>query len=146
MALQKETIYVGIIGLLAGIVIAGGAAVFAVNNNNHGMMNMMGMSTSHMKDDSADHMGMSMNDMSDELNGRTGDDFDKNFLAMMIAHHQGAIDMAKLADKNAKHREIKDLSKDILSAQSKEIDQMQTWQTEWGYKSTPQIQNHMMSH
>lgn len=144
MALQKETIYVGIIGLLAGIVIAGGAAMFAVNSNNHGMMNMMGMSTSHMKDDSVDHMGMSMNDMSGELSGRTGDDFDKNFLAMMIAHHQGAIDMAKLADKNAKHQEVKDLSKDILSAQSKEIDEMQTWQTEWGYKTTPQ--SHMMGH
>lgn len=146
MALQKETIYVGIIGLLAGIIIAGGTAVLAVNNNNQGMMKMMGMNTSQMKDNDAGHMGMSMNDMSDELNRRTGDDFDKNFLSMMIAHHQGAIDMAKLADKNAKHQEVKDLSKDILGAQSKEIDQMQTWQTEWGYKSTPQIQNHMMGH
>lgn len=144
MALQKKTIYVGVIGLLAGIIIAGGAAVLAVNTGNRGMMNMMGIDTSRMKDTSADHMNMSMNDMSDELNGRTGDDFDKNFLLMMIAHHQGAIDMAKLADKNAKHQEIKDLSKDILSAQSKEIDQMQTWQTEWGYKITPQ--SHMMSH
>lgn len=144
MTLQKETIYIGIIGLLLGIVIAGGAAVLAVNSNNRGMMSMMGMDTSRIKDTSADHMGMSMNDMSDELNGRTSDDFDKNFLAMMIAHHQGAIDMAKLAEKNAKHQEIKDLSKDILSAQSKEIDQMQTWQTEWGYKTTPQ--SHMMGH
>lgn len=144
MALQKETIYVGIIGLLAGILIAGGAAVLAVNNNNQGMMKMMGMNTSNMKDNSTDHMGMSMNDMSNALNSRTGDDFDKNFLSMMIAHHQGAIDMAKLADKNAKHQEVKDLSKDILGAQSKEIDQMQTWQTDWGYKSTPQ--SHMMGH
>lgn len=144
MALQKETIYVGIIGLLVGIVIAGGAAVLAVNNGNRSMMSMMGMDTSRMKDTSADHMDMSMNDMSDELNSRTGDDFDKNFLAMMIAHHQGAIDMAKLAEKNAKHQEVKDLSKDILSAQSKEIDEMQTWQTDWGYKTTPQ--SHMMDH
>jgi uncharacterized protein (DUF305 family) len=144
MALQKETIYVGVIGLLAGIIIAGGTAVLAVNSDNRGMMNMMGMNTSRMKDTSADHMGMSMNDMSDELNGRTGDDFDQNFLSMMIAHHQGAIDMAKLADKNAKRQEIKDLSKGILSAQSKEIDEMQTWQTEWGYKTTPE--SHMMGH
>lgn len=144
MTLQKETIYVGIIGFLVGIVVAGGAAVLAVNNDNRGMMSMMGMDTSHMKDTSTDHMGMSMNDMSDELNGRTGDDFDQNFLSMMIAHHQGAIDMAKLAEKNAKHQEVKDLSKDILGAQSKEIDEMQTWQTEWGYKTTPQ--SHMMDH
>lgn len=37
MALQKETIYVGVIGLLAGIIIAGGTAVLAVNNENRGM-------------------------------------------------------------------------------------------------------------
>lgn len=133
MALQKETIYVGVIGLLAGIIIAGGAAVLAVNNNNRGMMNMMGMNTSRMKDDSSGHMGMSMNDMSRDLQNRTGDDFDKNFVAMMIAHHQGAIDMAKLAEKNAKHDEIKELSKDVISAQTKEIQDMKKWQQDWGY-------------
>ena len=145
MTLQKETIYVGIIGLLVGIVIAGGAAVLAVNNDNRGMMSMMGMDSSRMKDTSADHMGMSMNDMSDELNGLKGDDFDENFLSMMIAHHQGAIDMAKLAQANAKHQEIKDLADDVLSAQSKEIDQMQTWQGDWGYKDVPKSHD-MMSH
>lgn len=76
MTLQKETVYVGIIGLLAGIVIAGGTAVLAVNNNSQGMMKMIGMNTSQMKDNDAGQMGMSMNDMSDELDGRTGDDFD----------------------------------------------------------------------
>jgi uncharacterized protein (DUF305 family) len=133
MALQKETVYVGIIGLLAGIIIAGGAAVLAVNNNNQGMMKMMGMNTSHMKSSGTDHMGMSMNDMSDDLKVRTGDDFDKNFVAMMIAHHQGAIDMAKLAETRAQHGEIKQLSKDVISAQTKEIQDMKQWQQDWGY-------------
>lgn len=142
--MKKEALLYSIVGLVVGGLMVGFTATLAVNNNNQNMMRMMGMDTSQMKDTSADHMGMSMNDMSGELNGRTGDDFDKNFLAMMIAHHQGAIDMAKLSEKNAKHQEIKDLSKDILSAQSKEIDQMQTWQTDWGYKNTPQ--SHMMGH
>lgn len=142
--MNKRPILYGVIGLLLGVIVTWAAATTAVNGNNTSMMKMMGMDTSRMKDTSVDHMGMSMNDMSDELDGRTGDDFDKNFVAMMIAHHQGAIDMAKLADKNAKHQEIKDLSKDILSAQSKEIGQMQTWQTEWGYKTTPQ--SDMMGH
>lgn len=142
--MKKEALLYSIVGLIVGGLLVGFTATLAVNNNNQNMMRMMGMDTSQMKDTSADHMGMSMNDMSGELNGRTGDDFDKNFLAMMIAHHQGAIDMAKLSEKNAKHQEIKDLSKDILSAQSKEIDQMQTWQTDWGYKNTPQ--SHMMGH
>lgn len=136
MALQKETVYIGVIGLLAGIIIAGGTAVLAVNNNNQGMMKMMGMNTSRMKDDSSGHMGMSMNDMSGDLKNRTGDDFDENFIAMMIAHHQGAIDMAKLAETRAKHDEIKQLSKDIITAQTKEIQDMKKWQQDWGYGET----------
>ena len=136
MAVQKETITVGVIGLLAGIIIAGGAAVLAVNNDNRGMMKMMGMNTSRMMDTNAGHMGMSMNQMSDDLKNRTGDDFDANFISMMIAHHQGAIDMAKLAEKNAKHQEIKDLSKDVISAQTKEIKNMEQWQQQWGYNES----------
>lgn len=135
MTVQKETIYVGVIGLLTGIIIAGGAAVLAVNNNNQGMMNMMGMNTSLMRDDSAGHMGMSMNDMSGDLQSRTGNDFDENFIAMMIAHHQGAIDMAKLAETRAKHDEVKQLSQDIVSAQTKEIEAMKQWQQDWGYNA-----------
>ena len=98
MAVQKEAIMAGIIGLLAGIIIAGGTAVLAVNNDHRGMMKMMGMNTSRMMDTDSGHMGMSMDQMSDDLKNRTGDDFDANFISMMIAHHQGAIDMAKLAE------------------------------------------------
>ncbi|HET9412347.1 MAG TPA: DUF305 domain-containing protein [Candidatus Saccharimonadales bacterium] len=141
MTLQKETIYVGIIGLLAGIIIAGAIAVAAVNSNNRGMMKMMGMDTSQMKDNDAGHMGMSMNDMSNELKNRTSDDFDKNFVAMMIAHHQGAIDMARLAETRAKHDEVKQLSKEIITAQTKEIEAMKQWQQTWGYTENNSMHN-----
>lgn len=136
MAVQKEAIMAGIIGLLAGIIIAGGTAVLAVNNDHRGMMKMMGMNTSRMMDTDSGHMGMSMDQMSDDLKNRTGDDFDANFISMMIAHHQGAIDMAKLAEKNAKHQEVKDLSKDVISAQTKEIKNMEQWQQQWGYNES----------
>lgn len=133
MKLQKETVYVGVIGLLVGIILAGGAVVLAVNTNNHGMMRMMGMSTSQMKDSAAGHMGMSMNDMASDLSNRSGDAFDENFVAMMIAHHRGAIAMAKLAETRAEHDEVKQLSKDIITAQTKEIEAMKQWQQAWGY-------------
>lgn len=141
MALQKQTVYIGIIGLLAGIIIAGGTAVLAVNNNNQSMMKMMGMNTSRMKSDDAGHKGMSMNDMASDLKNRTGDDFDENFIAMMIAHHQGAIDMAKLAETRAKHDEIKQLSKEVISAQTKEIQDMEMWQQNWGYNGSSSDNN-----
>ncbi len=78
---------------------------------------------------------VSMSQMTEMLKPLKGDAFDKAFLEHMIAHHQEAIDMAQLAATNAKHEEIKQLANDILSAHSKEINQMQTWQTNWGYKS-----------
>jgi hypothetical protein len=78
-------------------------------------------------------MGMSMDDMTMMLKGKTGDDFDKAFIEMMIDHHQGAIDMANEALKNAEHEEIKTLSTAIIDAQQKEIDEMKEWQQTWGY-------------
>ena len=139
--MKKELVY-GVGGLLIGALIAGVTATLAVNNNNTAMMNMMGMHTSNngMMDDG----DMSMSQMTASLQGKTGDDFDKAFISGMIEHHQGAIDMAKLAQKNAKHDEIKKMADDIISAQSKEIDMMQTWQGDWGYKTVPQ--SHMMDH
>jgi uncharacterized protein (DUF305 family) len=82
-----------------------------------------------------DHMSMSMTDMSEMLEGKTGDAFDKAFIEGMIPHHQGAIDMAELALQSAGHQEIKDLAKAIVAAQQQEIEQMQQWQQEWGYEN-----------
>ena len=72
-----------------------------------------------------------MNTMNAELEGKTGDEFDKAFMAEMTVHHQGAIVMAELALKNAKHQEIKDLASAIISAQKEEISDMKAWQKEW---------------
>lgn len=63
----------------------------------------------------------------------TGDDYDRYFIANMIAHHQGAVDMAKLALTNAKHQELKTMANDIVTAQTSEIDNMLAWQKAWGY-------------
>lgn len=79
---------------------------------------------------------MSMDDMSAGLRGKTGDDYDKAFITGMIAHHEGAVEMAKLSDTNAKHDEIKQLSKAIIAAQEKEIAEMKQWQIDWGYQTT----------
>ncbi len=79
------------------------------------------------------HMGMMMEGMMMELDGKTGDDFDKAFIDGMIVHHQGAIDMAKAAQTSAKHAEIKTLAGEIIDAQQEEIDAMMQWQKSWGY-------------
>lgn len=86
-------------------------------------------------------MSSSMQMSADSLKGKTGDEFDKAFLAEMTAHHQGAIDMAKLAQSNAKHDEIKRLSGDIITAQEKEIAEMKQWKTDWGYPDSTQMKH-----
>lgn len=78
---------------------------------------------------------MSMGQMTDSLKAKQGDEFDKAFIAGMIEHHEGAVEMAKLAGVNAKHDEVKKLSLGIISAQEKEIDEMKQWQIDWGYSS-----------
>ena len=79
---------------------------------------------------------MTMSQMSETLMDKSGDAYDKEFIAGMIEHHQGAIDMAKLSASRAKHAEIKQLSKDIISAQNQELVQMKQWQKAWGYDTS----------
>lgn len=87
-----------------------------------------------------DHSSMGMMDtnagMMNELNGKTGEAFDKAFLEQMIMHHQAAINMAATGKTNALHQEVKDLTVAIVTAQTKEIKQMKQWQSDWGYNSS----------
>jgi uncharacterized protein (DUF305 family) len=76
-------------------------------------------------------MDAMMHDMMAELDGKTGDEFDKAFLSEMIVHHEGAVDMAEAALTDAKHQELKDMAKAIITAQTTEIAQMKTWLKTW---------------
>lgn len=92
-------------------------------------------------------MTMSMQMSASNLANKTGDEFDSAFISEMIAHHEGAVEMAKLSANNAKHEEIKKLSAEIISAQEKEIKQMKQWQKDWGYSEKTPVHNNMnMSH
>ena len=124
--MNNKTILAVLIGLIIGI--GGTLGVSAMTDKNDRKTVTTIQSTS-----SNDHSTMSMADMTSALTGKTGDTFDKAFISEMIAHHQGAIDMAKLAQTNAKHDEIKTLAGKIITAQTTEISQMQGWQTQWNY-------------
>ena len=74
-----------------------------------------------------DELGLSMSeagmDMSmDDLMG--ADPFDREYIDMMIHHHQGAIRMARVLLKNTTDTELKALANAIISAQSTEIEDM----------------------
>ena len=53
---------------------------------------------------------------------------DKDFLSMMIVHHQGAIDMANVEIKYGTDPKIVKMSQDVVLKQSAEITQMKEWQ------------------
>lgn len=132
--MNKQTIISLVIGLVIGITTTYGISRATSRDDQVKTNTPSSIST-------ADHNSSA----SSKLKALNGDEFDKAFMEEMIQHHQGAIDMAKLIETNGKHDELKKLGQDILSAQSKEIDMMQTWQSDWGYKTVPKS-HEIMSH
>lgn len=72
--------------------------------------------------------GMLSNEEMDALRNATSD-FDKLFLNGMIAHHEGAIDMANMY-LPTDDEEFSKLLTDIVAAQTREISEMQAWLNE----------------
>lgn len=73
-------------------------------------------------------MSMSSNDM---LSGLEGQDFEVSFLSMMIAHHEGATEMAGWILERTQNPEIKTAAEAIIAAQNPEIQQMTQWLQDW---------------
>jgi uncharacterized protein (DUF305 family) len=74
-------------------------------------------------------LAMNMGEMS--ISRDESKPFDQRFIEAMISHHQGAIEMAKLAQQMGEHAEIKRLADAIITAQAAEIEQMTGWLQEW---------------
>ncbi|SDL12434.1 DUF305 domain-containing protein [Tessaracoccus oleiagri] len=77
-----------------------------------------------------DHGGMEMDGMSQEemmahLEGLEGQEFDQAFLEGMIAHHQGAVEMADAELAEGENPEALALAEKIISDQEAEIAEMQ---------------------
>jgi uncharacterized protein (DUF305 family) len=67
--------------------------------------------------------------------------FDAQFIDMMVPHHQGAVEMAKVAQQRAEHPEIAQMAEAIITAQENEIGQMKAWRLAWfGSDETPSME------
>jgi uncharacterized protein (DUF305 family) len=69
-----------------------------------------------------------MNNMMQAMHMQPTGDADKDFAAMMIPHHQGAIDMAKVELEYGKDPQLRMLAESVVAAQEKEIAELKEWQ------------------
>jgi uncharacterized protein (DUF305 family) len=85
-----------------------------------------------------DHGSMGSAGMAREMVMQNGRYSDRAFIDAMVPHHQGAIDMARVALENAEHREIRNLAQDIISAQEAEIEELKAIkEEEFGTSEVP---------
>lgn len=76
-----------------------------------------------------DHAGLLIEDLSQQeamsdLEDRSGADFDKRFLELMTAHHQGAVEMAQAQLDQGQNQYALDLAQQIIVDQENEIERM----------------------
>lgn len=76
---------------------------------------------------SAAEMGMHM----DMAGLESAERFDEEFIDAMIAHHQGAIRMARIEKDQGEDEELAELCDAIIAAQTAEIEEMNRWRQQW---------------
>ncbi|MDZ7963987.1 MAG: DUF305 domain-containing protein [Nostoc sp. DedSLP03] len=103
------------------------------NANDKQMMNHGGGMMNHS-------MGMDL--------GPADANFDLRFIDAMTPHHQGAVEMANVAQQKSKRPQIKKLADNIIKSQNQEITQMKQWRQAWYPKAgdKPMAYNSQMDH
>jgi uncharacterized protein (DUF305 family) len=69
--------------------------------------------------------------MGSAVAGDSTQPFDQRFLDQMIMHHQGAVMSAQMLIADSAWSELRDLAQRIITAQQREIAQMQQWRSDW---------------
>lgn len=79
-------------------------------------------------------MGMGMGMMGETTDMRaleSAPDFDKEFLEQMIPHHEMAVMMTSMVVNGRGRQELRELADSMRRAQSREIELMEGWYSEW---------------
>jgi len=118
--------------MLALGLVAGSAATMIVHPATaaaEGALNGMKMSEKSSGDE---QMNAAMASMMKTMDATklTGNQ-DRDFMLMMIPHHQSAVEMAEIELRLGTRPELKALSRDIIKSQDREIGQMHAWLKAW---------------
>jgi uncharacterized protein (DUF305 family) len=70
--------------------------------------------------------GMATAEQLNQLRAATGAEFEKMFLKLMIAHHQGALTMAEAQLSGGVETKAQELAQEVITGQSAEIERMRT--------------------
>ena len=65
-----------------------------------------------------------MNKMMADMTVKPTGDVDRDFVAMMVPHHQGAIEMAQAVLRNGRNEQIRRLAQEVIVTQQQEITAM----------------------
>jgi uncharacterized protein (DUF305 family) len=89
----------------------------------------MGMMQQNMPQDPASRAYTdSMRKMNQGMMGKPmSGDADRDFATMMMSHHQGAIDMARVELEHGKDPELKAMAQKVIGDQSREVKELQDW-------------------
>jgi len=118
--LLPALVLVTILALLVSCTNSGGGAAQGSSSSEGDMQGMDHGEMSGME--SADESSTDIAQMSRQMVAPDGEYSDAAFLDAMVPHHQGAVEMAKVALVNAEHEEIRTLAREIIDGQQTEIE------------------------
>ncbi|SHJ04446.1 Uncharacterized conserved protein, DUF305 family [Hymenobacter daecheongensis DSM 21074] len=81
-------------------------------------------------------MQASMDGMMKDMAPASGN-VDQDYAALMIPHHQSAIDMAQAELTHGRDTKLKEMARQMIAAQQQEIQQFKAWQAKNGGKAKP---------
>ena len=136
---MRTMIWLVAVGLVAGTAWVATAQDHGHGHTGHGTHSRAGADTPATREFKAAHARM-MHNMALPFTG----DPDVDFRTHMIPHHQGAIDMARVALRHAKDPWTRQLAEAVIVEQQREIAEMQAWLARHGAMVPPGGPRHIM--
>ncbi len=121
-------------GFLAFTLVAAGSVLTAFSTTASPAQNTTAINASDKKQmnhgSGMDHSSQMNHSMTMDL-GPADANYDLRFIDAMTPHHQGGVDMAKVALHKSQRPQIEKLANDIIKAQNKEIAELKQWRQAW---------------